>query len=250
LTFFDKLKMGGGLWGMVFSGETSLIIQLSLIVLVLFSIVSLAIILHKIRLLRKIEKENIAFKEIFGGGKQFKAVFEACSSFKFTPLAKLFFEGYKELQQVKKLPALSAVVEHNATLDRKIKPIERVLRKVSSREVNSMEKAVTFLATTANTTPFIGLFGTVWGIMSAFSSISMKGSASLITIAPGISEALTTTALGLIAAIPAVVAYNHLSTKIDRIVLEMDNFSTDFLTVAERYILKDLNKGGAGNSGI
>ena len=120
-----------------------------------------------------------------------------------------------------------------------MKLIQRVLKKAISRETGRLEKAVSFLATTGNTTPFIGLFGTVWGIMNSFRGIGVKGSASLAVVAPGISEALIATAMGLIAAIPAVVAYNHFVTRINRMAVEMENFAGDFLNIVERELTRE-----------
>jgi len=120
-----------------------------------------------------------------------------------------------------------------------IEGMQRVLRKTIANEINRMEKAVAFLATTGNTTPFIGLFGTVWGIMNSFRGIGLKGSASLAVVAPGISEALIATAMGLLAAIPAVVAYNHFLTRINRMTTEMENFAGDFLNIVEKELMRE-----------
>ncbi len=116
--------------------------------------------------------------------------------------------------------------------------VERSLRKASIDQTSRMEKALSFLATTGNTTPFIGLFGTVWGIMEAFRGIGMKGSASLAVVAPGISEALIATAVGLGAAIPAVIAYNTFTSKVSVLRSEMETFSSDFLSLVERQVVK------------
>jgi len=115
--------------------------------------------------------------------------------------------------------------------------IKRTLRRSVSAELTGLNKAVPFLATTGNTTPFIGLFGTVWGIMNSFRSIGLKGSATLAAVAPGISEALIATAAGLAAAIPAVVAYNYFASKIQVMESEMHNFSADFLNLVERELI-------------
>jgi biopolymer transport protein TolQ len=116
--------------------------------------------------------------------------------------------------------------------------VERSLRKASIDQTNKMEKALSFLATTGNTTPFIGLFGTVWGIMEAFRGIGIKGSASLAVVAPGISEALIATAVGLGAAIPAVIAYNTFTSKVTFLRSEMETFSSDFLSLVDRQVVK------------
>ncbi|MBU2498603.1 MAG: MotA/TolQ/ExbB proton channel family protein, partial [Proteobacteria bacterium] len=116
--------------------------------------------------------------------------------------------------------------------------VERSLRKTAIDQSNRLERALSFLATTGNTTPFIGLFGTVWGIMESFRGIGLKGSANLAVVAPGISEALIATAAGLAAAIPAVVAFNYFNNKVTVLRSEMDLFSADFLGLVERQIVK------------
>ncbi|HIJ20981.1 MAG TPA: Tol-Pal system subunit TolQ, partial [Deltaproteobacteria bacterium] len=112
--------------------------------------------------------------------------------------------------------------------------LERSLKKATIDQHNKLDRALSFLATTGNTTPFIGLFGTVWGIMESFRNIGLKGSANLAVVAPGISEALIATACGLAAAIPAVVAYNYFSQRVSSLNSEMDIFTTDFLTMVGR----------------
>ena len=118
--------------------------------------------------------------------------------------------------------------------------LERSLKKATIDQTNRLERAVSFLATTGNTAPFIGLFGTVWGIMESFHGIGIKGSASLAVVAPGISEALVATAAGLAAAIPAVVAFNHFSQKISALKAEMDIFASEFLSTVERRFFRTL----------
>jgi biopolymer transport protein TolQ len=157
------------------------------------------------------------------------------------------------LKKVKKPPVSSAQKGPSSPvhLDQDIAAvvnIKRSLRRAVNVELTGLNKAVSFLATTGNTTPFIGLFGTVWGIMNSFRSIGLQGSASLAAVAPGISEALVATAAGLAAAIPAVVAYNFFSSKIRVIESEMHNFSADFLNLVERelVILKGSAEHGDG----
>jgi biopolymer transport protein TolQ len=114
--------------------------------------------------------------------------------------------------------------------------VSRALRRAMTQETHRLEKYLTFLATTGSTAPFIGLFGTVWGIMDSFHGIGKTGSASLAVVAPGISEALVATAIGLVAAIPAVVAYNHFLNKVNVLIGEMDNFSQEFLNIVQRMV--------------
>ncbi len=215
------------------------IVKAVLIILLLFSILSWAIIIYKYRILRKMEKESAAFVEFFWHVRQFAPIFQASQNYKFSPLARLFAAGYNEIMQRRshtKETAGASLFSLGET-----ESLQRVLKKTISIEINRIEKAVGFLATTGNTAPFIGLFGTVWGIMNSFSSIGLKGSASLAVVAPGISEALIATALGLVAAIPAVIAYNHFVTRINRLAAEMESFAGDFLNIVERELVRERN---------
>ena len=225
----------GSLWGMIVGAGP--IVKLVLIILLAFSILSWAIILYKYRTFRKMAKESSAFLDFFWSRKQFVPIFEACSNYRFTPLARIFVAGYDELLQAKgQKKETLGIIQFNVS---EIEGMQRVLRKTIANEINRMEKAVAFLATTGNTTPFIGLFGTVWGIMNSFRGIGLKGSASLAVVAPGISEALIATAMGLLAAIPAVVAYNHFLTRINRMTTEMENFAGDFLNIVEKELMRE-----------
>lgn len=227
-----SINSHASLWDMI-SGA-SVMVQFVLAVLLLFSVISWAIIIYKYKTIRRMEKESGAFLEFFWHKRQFASISEAAASYRFTPLARLFAAGYNELLQEraqKKDVAQFSIGE--------MEIIQRSLKKAMSVEISRMEKAVSFLATTGNTTPFIGLFGTVWGIMSSFSGIGIKGSASLAVVAPGISEALIATAMGLAAAIPAVVAYNHFVTRINRMAIEMENFAGDFLNIVERELARE-----------
>lgn len=216
------------IWG------TGPMVKLILAILLLCSIFSWAIIVYKIMLLRKIEKETTAFYNIFWEKRQFPQIFAASKPFKSTPLVRLFNSVYNEISQ-------SAKQQEHGRGDLRREDVEmfqRILRKTASQEAANLEYAVGFLATTGNTAPFIGLFGTVWGIMTSFRSIGAKGAANLAIVAPGIAEALIATAMGLLAAIPAVVGYNHLLTRINRINTEMNNFSADMLNIIEKQIRK------------
>lgn len=224
----------GNLWDMVLGA--GIMVKLVLIILLAFSVLSWAIIIYKYSIIRKMERESIAFLDFFWSKKQFTPIFEACVDYKFTPLSRLFAAGYNELMQVRIPKKDAAPSQFNVG---EFDSIQRSLKKTMSNEISRMEKAVAFLATTGNTTPFIGLFGTVWGIMNSFRGIGLKGSASLAVVAPGISEALIATAMGLIAAIPAVVAYNHFVTRINRMAVEMENFAGDFLNIVERELRKE-----------
>lgn len=215
-----------GLWGIVLGA--GLMVKFVLLVLIVFSIVSWAIIAYKLLLLRKIEKESARFYESFWGNKQFAQIYAESRGLKHTPLCALFTSIYNEFS-----PEKAGEFGREDLLR-----LERVLKKTAAVELARLEHLVSFLATTGNTAPFIGLFGTVWGIMASFREIGAKGAANLATVAPGISEALIATAMGLIAAIPASVAYNHIISKTDRVSTDMVNFSSDLLNIIEKQVSK------------
>jgi biopolymer transport protein TolQ len=159
-----------------------------------------------------------------------------CKSLEGSPLVGMFQAGYAELNLQLRHPGAGGSLETapaRPTL-KSLAAVDRALLRASSAEVNKLEKRVPFLATTASITPFIGLFGTVWGIMAAFSNIGSQGSTDLAVVAPGIAEALIATAAGLGAAIPAVYFYNHFTTKVKTYASEMDDFALEFLNIAER----------------
>lgn len=215
-----------GLWGMIWGA--GVMVQFVLLILLFFSVCSWAIIFYKVRLLRNIEKETDAFYDIFWQKRQFSHILDISKDYKTTPLTSLFNAVYSEISSTMK----AADGLKREDLER----FARILKKTSAVETAKLEYTVGFLATTGNTAPFIGLFGTVWGIMTAFRDIGAKGAANLAVVAPGISEALVATAMGLLAAIPAVVGYNHLLARIGRITTEMDNFSSDLLNIIEKQI--------------
>ncbi len=217
-----------GLWAMV--AHAGPIVKLVLLVLLIFSIFSWAIIIYKVMVLKKIEKETSSFYEVFWEKRQFSHIASIIGGYKHTPLAPLFSAVYNELALIMKG---SGEGKSPAGPD-KIERIERMLKKTSAVQHGKLEYAVSFLATAGNTAPFIGLFGTVWGIMTSFQDIGASGAANLAVVAPGISEALVATAMGLVVAIPAVVGYNHLTSRINRVSTEMDNFSSDLLNIVEK----------------
>lgn len=143
-------------------------------------------------------------------------------------MAFIFLAGYKELSYISKSNP------ENGLTSSKLENINRSLTKASNQEISRLEKMMSFLATTGSITPFIGLFGTVWGIMDAFNKIGIARTASLDSVAPGIAEALIATAAGLFAAIPAVIAYNYFLSRIKEIITEIEDFSLEFLNISER----------------
>lgn len=203
-------------------------------ILIFFSIGSWAVILQKLVQLRYLKRNAREFTELFWEIKEFHEVEARLAGLKPGPLPALFREGYRETMHFLALGADPAAREALTADAGAIQNISRSLRKVSSREIAKIERDVGFLATAGATTPFIGLFGTVWGIMSAFQSIGQAGSTSLAIVAPGISEALLTTAIGLAVAIPAVIGFNYVQGKIKLLVSEIDNFSYDFLNILQK----------------
>jgi biopolymer transport protein TolQ len=208
-----------------------------LFLLFLFSVVSWAIIFVKWRLFRRAREENGYFLEMFWDNPAFHRLYNDSNDLTASPVAQLFRAGYAEVQRLGKIQNPSAT-KNGAPILSIMDVVERTLKKTMIDQGNRLERALSFLATTGNTTPFIGLFGTVWGIMEAFRGIGMKGAANLAVVAPGISEALIATAAGLAAAIPAVVAFNYFSSKLGNFRAEMDLFSADFLSLVERQIVK------------
>ncbi len=210
------------------------VVKLVLLILVYFSLVSWAIIFYKFTIVQKAIKESDRFLDFFWSKKRFDVVGQGIKDFSSSPLATLFREGYHEMLQLKKK---AHAPEDGGDFMTKMDTTEivgRALRRATTQETHRLEKYLTFLATTGSTAPFIGLFGTVWGIMDAFHGIGQTGSASLAVVAPGISEALIATAIGLAAAIPAVMGYNHFLNKVNVLIGEMDNFSQEFLNIVER----------------
>ena len=182
-----------------------------LIILLFFSVVSWAIIFFKQRYFSKANKESEQFLRAYRVNRDPKSLYQATRNLFLSPLANVFKSVYTD----------------EAKRDRG--EIKRLLRRYETLESVKLEKYLNFLATTGSTTPFIGLFGTVWGIMNAFHGIGSAGSASLAVVAPGIAEALIATAVGLVAAIPAVIAYNYYLSMARKMIIEMEDFSEDLL---------------------
>lgn len=217
---------------------TGLVVKLVLLILLFFSVVSWAIIFFKFLQVHRANNESERFIDFFWKTKRFDAINSQLDRFANSPLTVLFSEAYGELKKL--MEKGDEQVEHNviSTDLGGIDNIARALRRATTSEITRLEKYLTFLATTGSTAPFIGLFGTVWGIMTSFKGIGETGSASLAVVAPGIAEALIATAIGLVAAIPAVMGYNHFQHKIKVLIAEMDSFSTEFLNIVQRTFAK------------
>ncbi len=222
------------------------IVKFVLLILLAFSVISWAIILLKYRSFKGIEKEQENFLNMFYEGKTMNQLLEyAEKRDKRIPMIQLFKAGYTELVRFKRtarqdLEGTNSNEEGgdlrmSASID-PVDGIERAMRKTINEQQSDLESYLPFLATCGSTTPFIGLFGTVWGIMNAFAGIGATGSASLATVAPGIAEALIATAAGLAAAIPAVIFYNLFLNRVRRNVTSFESFTTDFINFIERNI--------------
>lgn len=214
------------------------VVQAVLYVLILFSVVSWGIIFYKLRQIRVARRQSARFIEIFWDTKNLTTIHTASQELKQSPVAQVFRAGYQELVRLTRAKRPSNPSEGLDTELGGIDNVERAMKRATTQEITRLERALTFLATTASATPFIGLFGTVWGIMTAFRGLSVTQSSSIQAVAPGIAEALIATATGLVAAIPAVVAYNHFARQIRVLSAEMENFSSEFLNIAERHFLK------------
>ncbi len=202
-----------------------------LIILLIMSILSWAIIIFKYISYKKVSRAADQFMDAFIGGKTLNDAYEETRSMPASYLKSIFDVGYKTAMRKR-----GAKSEQDEDSPVSLDIIERAMRKVTLVEVNKLEDLLSFLASTGSASPFIGLFGTVWGIMTAFRSIGITESASLAIVAPGISEALITTAMGLFAAIPAVLAYNYFERRIKVFMDDMDAFIIEMLNMFERYI--------------
>jgi biopolymer transport protein TolQ len=213
-------------------GIVSLIV---LAILVLFSVMSWAIILQKMLSYRLIERQTATFLEVFRRSTKFSEVQSVCPTLPASPLVGVFQAGYAELNaQFRAAGTPNPGEAAGRPILKSLTAVDRALLRAAAVEVNKLEKRVPFLATIASVAPFIGLFGTVWGILIAFQRIGLTGSTNLATVGPGIASALIATAAGLFAAIPAVMAYNHFTLKVKGFASDLDDFSLEFLNIAER----------------
>jgi biopolymer transport protein TolQ len=210
--------------------QTGTVARIVLLILLTFSVISWAIIFYKLRTLSKVKKQSYDFLNYFRKSRKFSDINFSSERFKFSPLVSIFRAGYNEIN-------FQISHQEDSKNSINIESLQRVLLRISNKEIEKLENFMGFLATTGSVTPFIGLFGTVWGIMDSFREIGMRGSASLATVAPGIAEALITTAAGLFTAIPAVIFYNHFLRQIKSIVNEMENFILEFINLTEKLFL-------------
>lgn len=203
-----------------------------------FSIACWGVILYKLVQISRARRQSERFITIFWESKNLNTIHTASMGFAHSPVAQVFRAGYQELLQLTR--AKKQVVGGEGSFSTDLGGIENVtrsMRKQSNVELTKLESGITFLATTGSTCPFIGLFGTVWGIMTAFMGLSAAHSSNIQAVAPGIAEALIATAVGLVAAIPAQMFFNYFVARVRVLATEMDNFTSEFLNIAERHFL-------------
>ncbi len=196
--------------------QAGYVVKAVIVILLFFSVTSWTIIFHKLRLFSKADKESYNFIRVYEATQSPKDLFTSSKKFIASPLASLFRTVYSEKTYTEK------------------DELKRMLRRYTTLEAEKLQRHLNFLATTGSSTPYIGLFGTVWGIMTAFIGIGKAGFASLAVVAPGIAEALIVTAIALAVAIPAVIAYNYYLSRANRMIVEMEDFSEELVD----YILK------------
>ncbi len=219
------------------------VVQAVLYLLILFSIISWAIVFYKFRQLRRVRRESERFTVIFWETKNLSSIHTASLEMRDSSTAQIFRAGYQELMRISRgrhQPAAGKQDLQDSFNDIEeggVGNVERAMRRAGREQMTRLERGLTFLATTASTAPFVGLFGTVWGIMNAFLGLSSTTMTTIQAVAPGIAEALIATAIGLAAAIPSVMAYNHFSRQVKVVSSDMENFLSEFLNIAERHFL-------------
>lgn len=208
--------------------KASLIVQLVIVILVAFSIISWAIIIQRSKIINKALKDSVSFEARFWSGEDLNRLYEGLSNRRdrLSASEQIFFVGFKEFSRLKNTDSPNSIIQGS----------HRAMNLTMNREIEQIENNVPFLATVASISPYIGLFGTVWGIMHSFIALGSIKQATLQVIAPGIAEALIATAIGLFTAIPAVMAYNRLSLKINKLEQNYNNFIDEFITILHRKV--------------
>ncbi|MBF0202888.1 MAG: MotA/TolQ/ExbB proton channel family protein [Desulfamplus sp.] len=226
------------------------VVKTVMLILLFFSITSWAIIFIKYRYISKAYRDSVDFTDIFWQCRNLAEAFTKAKVLNANPVARVFITGYMEVKKFDASMADNSTGQKINVASKTIEPrplpaynvmssVQRSLKRAISAEIRRLTQLVTFLATAGNTAPFIGLFGTVWGILNTFQSIGMNKSASLAVVAPGIAEALVATAAGLSVAIPAVIAYNYFTDRIRVLDSELHNFVADLLNIIERDLQKN-----------
>lgn len=218
----------GSAW--LYLESTGLVARIVLLILLFFSVFSWAIIFQKFRGFKRALLDSHEFLRVFRQSKKLSDIRSSCTVLKDSPLPEVFLSGYQEIEN-------QATLSENPgkPVIRSFDSVRRSLQIASTEELSRLENRLSWLATTAASAPFIGLFGTVWGIMDAFHGLGVGGGATLRSVAPGISEALITTAAGLFVAIPALIGYNQLLQRLKEFGAMLDDFALEFLNMTERY---------------
>ncbi len=225
--------------------DAGLMVKMIMVLLMFFSVLSWAIILWKFFQLRRARRASEKFIDRFWKADSLDKAFQETGKFQESPLARVFLAGYQELNRVRerrkqleetdpefKFPVRRELIG--------VENVQRAMNQETSKEMIRLGRFLSFLATCGSTAPFIGLFGTVWGIMNSFRRLAILQSAGLAVVAPGISEALVATAAGLFAAIPAVIFYNFYLSQLRYLESELENFCSEFINIIERHYLKKL----------
>jgi len=235
LALFIAQGSFGSFWSLV--GNSGPIAQMVLLVLLFFSLFSWGIIFQKVRFYKEVGRQSQAFYDRFRRTSSLSELYSKCERFPQSPLAGIFKGGYEELSQQIEPPSSgddSPQLTLNPGKLKSLSSVERALQKMAHTEMTVLEASLPWLATTGAVSPFIGLFGTVIGIINAFQGLGEGAVTTIQAVAPGSSEALVATAAGLFAAIPAVIAYNHFVSRLKLFGVEMDDFSAEFLNTVER----------------
>ncbi|MBN2525301.1 MAG: MotA/TolQ/ExbB proton channel family protein [Deltaproteobacteria bacterium] len=221
--------------------DASPIVKGVIALLVIFILSGVFIVVYKYIQIKRAHRQTGRFLDIFWSSKRLDEIYQAADQYERSPISKLFKAGYIELSKLKsseKAQQEGDGRQRDETSAGAIGNVERSLRRAMTSEVTYLESMVPFLATIGSTAPFVGLFGTVIGIMISFMQINQSGSAGMDVVSQGISEALIATAIGLLAAIPAVIAYNYFLRRIRVLSSEMENFSSDFINIVKRHFFK------------
>ena len=226
----SDVSMDVSFWGLVLQADT--IVKIVMLILLIASIWSWSIIIEKTKRFFLLKKQAEAFENTFWSGESLEKLYKEEETNPKGPLATVFVAGMYEWTRASNSNSLSNEKIQAGLQER----IHQVMNVAVTRELENIEKNIGFLATVGSTAPFIGLFGTVWGIMNSFQSIALSKDTSLAVVAPGIAEALLATALGLVAAIPAVIAYNKLSNNLNTYALRLQNFASEFEALLSRHL--------------
>jgi len=234
-SIIDAVNLGGSvgandfsMWSLFIRADW--IVKSVILLLVIASVWCWAIIFEKLTRLKKLNAQAKAFEQVFWSGQSLDAIFDKVGSQPKDPMSAVFVSAMREWRRAEDKGHVGSTIANTSLAER----MDRVMHITVAREMDRVERYMTFLASTGSTAPFVGLFGTVWGIMSAFQSIAVSKNTSLAVVAPGIAEALFATALGLLAAIPAVLAYNKISKDLDRYAGRLDGFAIEFSAILSR----------------